>query len=417
MAEIKFYLEKRKDKSTGQIITKNVPIILFYSFNGQRLQYFTGIRIDAAKWDEENMKVSKGYAEASDINKELGKLKSKVEDIHDRAKALNEELSLEYFRERLKGNSTANKGKKLFSECLEEYYTSSALTKGDGTMRAIKSSFNILTDFSKFSGSKLEFKNITQEFYDNLLDYCFNEKGYKNGYTGKLIKDLKAFLNWSTERGYNEQLDFQRKSFKKLTEEPEIIFLNHEELMYLYNHKLKETEQFKEIRDVFCFGCFTGMRYSDILALKPEHIQDDFIRYRIVKTGQVNMIPLNPYSKKILNKYKGKLVDKCLPVISEQKTNEYLKLLFEKIELNRKVQKVNFQGAKSIKVTAPLHQVITFHISKKTFMTNFLAKGGSLLTAMSITGNKDFKTARRYYKVVDSLKSEEMAKVFGNSKK
>ncbi len=74
---------------------------------------------------------------------------------------------------------------------------------------------------------------------------------------------------------------------------------------------------------------------------------------------------------------------------------------------------ITIQGAKSIKITAPLSEVITFHISKKTFMTNFLAKGGSLLTAMSITGNKDFKTARRYYKVVDSLKSDEMAKVFG----
>ena len=46
-------------------------------------------------------------------------------------------------------------------------------------------------------------------------------------------------------------------------------------------------------------------------------------------------------------------------------------------------------------------------------MTNFLAKGGSLLTAMSITGNKDLRTARRYYKVVDTLKADEMKKVFG----
>ena len=29
--------------------------------------------------------------------------------------------------------------------------------------------------------------------------------------------------------------------------------------------------------------------------------------------------------------------------------------------------------------------------------------------------NKDFKTAKRYFKVVDSLKSDEMAKVFGTT--
>jgi hypothetical protein len=47
-------------------------------------------------------------------------------------------------------------------------------------------------------------------------------------------------------------------------------------------------------------------------------------------------------------------------------------------------------------------------------MTNFLAKGGSLVTAMSITGNTDVRTAQRYYKVVDSLKVDEMTKVFGS---
>lgn len=47
-------------------------------------------------------------------------------------------------------------------------------------------------------------------------------------------------------------------------------------------------------------------------------------------------------------------------------------------------------------------------------MTNFLAKGGNLVTAMAITGNTDMKTARRYYKVVDNTKSEEMKRVFGS---
>ena len=115
MAEIKFYLEKRKDKETSILITKNVPIFLFYSFNGQRLQYFTGRRIDAAKWDESSMRVKRGYSEASEINRELDKLAVKIKDIKDKAKALDVELSLDYFRENLKGNN-ANSNKKSFAE-------------------------------------------------------------------------------------------------------------------------------------------------------------------------------------------------------------------------------------------------------------------------------------------------------------
>jgi len=46
-------------------------------------------------------------------------------------------------------------------------------------------------------------------------------------------------------------------------------------------------------------------------------------------------------------------------------------------------------------------------------MTNFLAKGGSLSTAMSITSNKDLKTARRHDKLADTFKADAMARVFG----
>ncbi|MGQ0828310.1 MAG: tyrosine-type recombinase/integrase [Bacteroidota bacterium] len=412
IAEVKFYLEKRKDKETGRLIDNNVPIFLFFSFNGQRLQYFTGFRIDMYKWDNEHHKIKKNYEEAAEINKELGKLKAKVENIYERAKALEIEPTVKYFREQLKKTNGTISSQKSFADCYNEFIEISKLTKGAGTVKSIKSSLNILQVFSKIAGVKLDFTNIDQDFYNSLLEYSFNVAKYRNNYTGKIIKDLKAFLNWATEQGYNTKLDFKKKSFKKLREEPEIIFLTYDELMKLYKLKLKE-KRLADIRDVFCFGCFTGMRYSDIAALSPENIHKEQIIYRIVKTGETNTIPLNIYTKEILKRHKGH-PEKCLPVISEQKTNLYLKeLAKKKAKLKRPVQIVHFQGAKRINETIPLHEAITFHVSKKTFMTNFLAKGGSLLTAMSITGNKDLRTARRYYKVVDALKADEMKKVFG----
>ncbi len=43
--------------------------------------------------------------------------------------------------------------------------------------------------------------------------------------------------------------------------------------MKLYKLKIK-SETLRQVRDVFCFGCFTGQRYSDIAGLKPQHIVD-----------------------------------------------------------------------------------------------------------------------------------------------
>lgn len=410
--EAKFYLEKRKDKQTGQALTHNVPIFLFYSFGGKRLQYYSGYRVDAELWDEAQMKVKRNCVDAADINRELGKLKTNVEDIHNKAKALGEDLSLEDFRQRLKGDKP-KRAKHDFTTCLNEYFKVSRLTKTGKSVDGFESIFKQIQAFAVETRTPLTFNNINQEFYDSFLDWCFNERDYKNSYTGNCISTLKAFLNWATDKGYNSNLEFRKKSFKKLREEPEILYLTYEELMKLYKYKFKNKKNWEQVRDAFCFGCFTGMRFSDISALAPQHIHKDFIQYRVKKTTQNNNIPLNPYSRAILEKYKGVNPCKCLPMISLRTTNEYLRGLCKLIKINRLVEKTNFQGAKRISVTSPFHEVMTFHISKKTFMTNFLAKGGSLLTAMAITGNKDFKTAKRYYKVVDSLKSDEMAKVFG----
>ncbi len=414
---IKFYLEKRRDKDTGDIIEINVPINLFFSYGNGRFQFYTGFRTDSDKWDDEAMQIKGKSSDVIEINHQLKKLRVMILDAYKNAKVLNIPMDDQYFRDTLRNNDPLRKMRsktKPLKECIDLYLESSKLTKTAVTVSNIKGHLQRVEEFCKNTGTKLSFDNIDMEFYEGLLRYCFEEKDYKNNYTGTIVKNLKAFLNWATEKGYNTNLEFKKKAFKKLTEEPEIIFLTFEEVLKFYNHKFDEKKH-SDIRDVFCFGCFTGMRYSDILALTPENVYGEKIIYRIAKTGKNNTIPLNPYTQALLKKHKGHPV-KCLPVLSEVKTNEYLREAIKKLNLKRKVQIIHFQGAKRIKQTKSLHEVVTFHVSKKTFMTNFLARGGSLLTAMSITGNTDLKTARRYYKVVDELKDAEMQKVFGAGK-
>lgn len=362
--EVRFYLEKRKDKKSNELITTNVPIFLFFSYDGQRFQYYTGCRVDMKKWDYENQKVKRNYSETQDINLELDKLRTKVLDVYGRAKALNLRITPAVLREQLnaggqlldllKPQQEAQEGatkmkqeaKKDFKECLADYYEFLDINRKEETIRAIKDSFKKVEAFSETSGIQLSFENITMDFYNQFLSYCFKVRKYKNGYTGKIIKDLKAFLNYANEEGHNTNVIFKKKAFKKLTEENEIIFLTYEELMNLYNAEIT-SKRLERVRDVFCFGCFTGMRYSDIKRLGPENVFEDKIIYRVVKTEEPNVIPLNPYSKAILEKYKGKYL-KSLPVVHSSQINEDVKTLAKEVKLERMVQKVNYRGAKRI---------------------------------------------------------------------
>lgn len=413
MADVKFYLENRTDKSTGKPNTKNVPIILYYSFgNRQRFQYYTGLRIDAKLWNEETMKARGNSDMAVTINEELARLGSILLKTHKQALANDQTVNVEYFKRALAGEEPAKpKSLKSFQEAMHLYVEECKLTRKPNTIKAIRSSLKQFADFSKETKTPLSFEGITIEFYNKFLRWCFEKKGFRNNHTGKLIKDLKAFMGWATDNGYNTNMDFRKKGFKRLGEDTEIIFLKYEELMHFYNVYLP-SESLQNVRDVFCFGCFTGLRFSDIKNLRRENVHGDMLIFRVIKTNERNTVPLNKYSKEILERHAGE-GDFCLPVISEQKTNDYLKEALRFAEIDRKVQINHFQGAKRITESFPLHEIVTFHISKKTFMTNFLAKGGSLHTAMAITGNKSFKTAKRYFTVVDTLKQEEMKKVFG----
>jgi hypothetical protein len=203
MAEVKFYLEKRKDKKTGKLITLNVPVFLFYSFNGQRLQYYTGLRIDSPMWNEQGMKVKKNFSEAAEYNRELTKLKAKVEEIHDKATVNGLIPDTDYFRDNLAGKSMSTPDRKTIWEAYQDYLKSLAITKAPKTVTAAFYNYKSLEDFSRSRRMKLTFEKIDMSFYEEYLDYCYNEKKYFNNYVGTQIRRLKAFLNWSLAKGYH----------------------------------------------------------------------------------------------------------------------------------------------------------------------------------------------------------------------
>ena len=87
----------------------------------------------------------------------------------------------------------------------------------------------------------------------------------------------------------------------------------------------------EQVRDIFIFSCYTGLSYVDICELTRNDIRmafDDnlWIIKKRHKTKVTSNIRLLDIPKAILNKYEGKLKNgQLLPVISNQKMNDYLK--------------------------------------------------------------------------------------------
>ena len=84
-------------------------------------------------------------------------------------------------------------------------------------------------------------------------------------------------------------------------------------------------------------------------------VKSDHIEVTTVKTADSLNIELNKYSKAILEKYKDIHFENnmALPVISNQKMNDYLKELGELAEINEPVRETYYKGNERIDEVAP----------------------------------------------------------------
>src|SRR5206468_2066940 len=107
-------------------------------------------------------------------------------------------------------------------------------------------------------------------------------------------------------------------------EEADAVYLKAAEIEKLHQFDLNTNKRLEQIRDLFIFGCHTGLRFSDFTAIRPENIiTTNNIKILDVITRKTNErvnIPCHPTVLEIFQKYKHNM--NMLPrSVSNQKFN------------------------------------------------------------------------------------------------
>ena len=123
-------------------------------------------------------------------------------------------------------------------------------------------------------------------------------------------------------------------------------------------------------------------------------------------------IPLNSFAISILAR--NSEYPQPLPVITNQKMNEYLKVLCKKAGINESVKTVKYKGSERIETTHKKFEIISTHTARRTFISLSLQKGMKPDVIMAITGHTTYKMMQKYLKIADSFKREEMDKAWGS---
>ncbi|MBO1362823.1 site-specific integrase [Prevotella sp. A2931] len=418
-----FTLESRK--KDGVLITENVPIRMRVNFASKRIEFTTGYRIDAAKWDADKQRVKNGCSNklkqsASEINASLLEYYTEIQSIFKRFEVEDvmptPEQIKEAFNALRKPVSEEPKPKKealpcdffqVFDDFVEDCGRQNNWT--DSTFEKFAAVKNHLTNFRE---------GLTFEFFDerglnDYVGYLRDVKEMRNTTIGKQLSFLKWFLRWAFKKGVHQNNAYDSYKPKLKSTQKKIIFLTWDELNRLREFKIPFNKQALErVRDVFLFQCFTGLRYSDVFNLRRSDIKDDHIEVTTVKTSDSLIIELNNHSKAILDKYKDVAFenDKVLPVITNQKMNDYLKELAEMAGIDEPVRQTYYKGNERIDDVTPKYALLGTHAGRRTFICNALALGIPPQVVMKWTGHSDYKAMKPYIDIADDIKANAMSK-------
>lgn len=420
-----FALERRK--KGGVPIVENVPIRMRVNFASQRIEFTTGYRIDVAKWDGDKQRVKNGCTNklkqaASEINAALLGYYTELQEIFKRFEVAEIMPSPAEVKETFNNRHGQNEKTGLASADTSNEPSNFYEAFDDFVRVCGRQNDWTHSTFEKFAAVKNHLKNFRSElsfdFFDEeglteYVQYLREVREMRNSTIGKQLSFLKWFLRWSFKQGMHSNNAYDTFKPKLKDTQKKIIFLTWEELNKLREFKIPPTKQALEpVRDVFLFQCFTGLRYSDVFNLRRSDIKGDHIEVTTVKTSDSLIIELNDHSKAILEKYKDVEFenDKALPVITNQKMNDYLKELAELAEINEPIRQTYYKGNERIDEVTPKYALLGTHAGRRTFICNALALGIPPQVVMKWTGHSDYKAMKPYIDIADDIKANAMSK-------
>ena len=387
---ISFGLKNRKDKNGKS------PIVMLIGAYGERAEFQTGKKIEVENWDNGKQQAKGKSTEAKLLNAYLNQLRNKVylkeielmqrgflitarllrDAVVDKVEALNEKTIFQVFTEHNKEQEKMiGKGISKSTHWVSEY-----------TYRLLKEYVE-----QKYKRVDLYLRELNIAFIQSFHTFLRTDKGMAQNSSTKHLKLLKKIANMAVANSYMTYNPFA--TYKVEREPVEIDFLDEEELRKIINFDTP-LPRLERAKDMFLFGCFTGLSYIDIKTLTPEHFEKDgagriWIKKRRVKTGVLSRIPLLPIAKLILDKYKGG--EKLLPIQDPADINKYLK---------------------DIAILCDIKKRITFHTSRHTFASTVtLANNISLEVVSKMLGHTNTRMTTHYAKLIDKCIGEQMDKL------
>ena len=290
---------------------------------------------------------------------------------------------------------------RIFAEWMDEYevHLRDAGKVTEAYCKTMHSTIEVIKSYLRYSRRpRMLMEKIDKSFYMGFLAYLKgkykNRKSPENPIplsekTMLLIQgNLNSMLNYAVREGVLKKNPFYELDLKeKIHKTPS----NREYLTVKEVKALAEAPTRSPItKQAFLFCCFTGLRHSDMAALRWQDIQK-------TDAGEIINLPSMQKTKHPVIIPLGILAKSWLPERNDAEPDA-------KVFPDAPTIGCADRALKHMAKRAGINKTISFHCSRHTFATLALAAGGDIFTTSKILGHTNVCTTEIYADVVDEKK-------------
>lgn len=392
---ISFHIRRTRPNKRGE-----VPVCVRITVNGQRTDTTIHTSIRPELWDDKRGQASPRSALGKSVNLYLENVRARLIHVHRELEFEQQPYTVHDVLGRFLGRRPSNRHTlvELFREHNDRCHKLVGIDLAAATAVRYETCLKHTLAFIRhtYHSDDMDLDKVDRRFIEEFEFYLKTVCNCCHNTATKYLKNFKKITRIALARKWMQQDPFAEIRFKllpvqrEMPEKAEIDRILHKEITI---PRLAQT------RDIFIFCCFTGLAFSDIKQLAPEHLVTDvqgrrWIRKPRKKTGNMCNIPLLKIPEQILERYRTD--PECvahnvlLPVASNQKMNAYLKELSD---------------------ICGIRKQLTTHCARHFFATYTLAYGVSIESVAKMLGHSNVNMTRHYAKVLDQTILHEMDKL------
>ena len=275
-------MESRRRLQSKARKNGNAPIEVQLTVNGSRCFFSTGKQIHPEKWDKVKQQVKGKDEKSKSLNCLLKSIRTKLYEKEAELLENGFVVTADLLRDAYFDKVESLKEKTIF-EVFTKHNSGQERLVGKSLSKATHwisvYTFRLLKEYvqKKYKREDLYLRELNLSFIQDFHTFLRVDKGMAQNSSTKHLKLLKKLINLSIANSY---MNFNPFITYKIEREPvEIDFLDEEELRKVINFDTP-LPRLERAKDMFLFGCFTGLSYIDIKTLAQAKLPIPIFAYK-----------------------------------------------------------------------------------------------------------------------------------------